>query len=634
MKHIVFNGVYGCNFKGLKEVDIPFALSTTLKGMNGTGKSSVFDLICWILFNKDSHGKSDFEIRPLDASGHKIHHTEITGILKATIDGVEYEIKKIQKEKWVKKRGQEQQEYDGNVNSFEINGFPKSKKEFSEFISSIIDEDVFKLLTNPMAFSNMKWQDQRAMLMRFVEGVTQEEIASSVENFDLIAADIAAADVDACRKKYMKDKKELSDKQKTIPVRIDELEKSKVEVDEKALRKQEKSLQEAVENAENNFNENPLPSSDSLNEKVSIIKQKMIALSEQANLKRKKQLAEVENELVDLRSQRRQAMDELTRWKNKVSDYLEKAHNAEVEYNMLGEKFAQVKARKFDERQNTCRYCGQALPEDRQEENHRHFIAEQERQKAEINAKAVGIRDTIRQAKADAKVADARVKEFNAAVIDADKTIAVVEQTKEELSAEIVVTGTDEYKKLTEEMESIKKQMDEYNELVEKRAAEKAFIKAKKDELQNIRNQIAVALNNANINARISALRMELKDVAQKIADSNRLIYVLENYIKFLAAKINDRFEGLEFKLFDTQINTGIKECCEITYNGVPYSDLNSGHRIVVGLEIIKTLQKLYDTAAPVFIDNAETLNDFNMPDMDCQVVALRVSDDKNLVIK
>lgn len=634
MKHIMFKSISIQNFKGIKELDVLFSDKTTISGQNATGKTSIVDAVMWTLFDKDSQGNSKFEIRPLDASGQKIHHVEISVKLILEVDGVEYELSKIQREKWTKKRGQELQEFSGNQNLFEVNGFPRSDKEYKAFIASIIDEDIFKMLTNPMTFPAMDWKKQRELLMRFVSDVAPEEVAESVENFDLIAADIAVASVDDCRKKYLKGKKELADQQKTIPVRIDELEKSKADVDEKALRKQEEELQAEIETAENELNNNPLPSVDDLKDKANIIRQKMNALSEQANLDRKKQLADVQNKLIELRSQRRQAMDELTRWKNKVADSLEKAHNAEVEYNDLGEQFAKIKAQTFDESQNICQYCGQELPENRQEENRKRFINEQERQKALINTKAIGVRDTMRQAKDDAQVADARMKEYNAAVVDADKTIAVVEQSESELSKEISVTGTEEYKKLTADMESIQKQVDEYNELVSKRDIEKASIRAKKDELQNVRNQIAVALNNANINARISALRMELKDVGQKIADSDKLIYVLENYVKFLADKINDRFEGLEFKLFETQINGGIKETCTITYNGVPYSDLNSGHKIVVGLEIIKTLQKLYDTAAPVFTDNAETLNDFNMPDMDCQVIALRVSDNKTLAVQ
>jgi hypothetical protein len=66
-----------------------------------------------------------------------------------------------------------------------------------------------------------------------------------------------------------------------------------------------------------------------------------------------------------------------------------------------------------------------------------------------------------------------------------------------------------------------------------------------------------------------------------------------------------------KFKLFDTQINGGLVECCETLYNGVPYgSNLNTGHRILVGLDIINTLSEHYGFAPMVFVDNAESLTE------------------------
>ena len=96
---------------------------------------------------------------------------------------------------------------------------------------------------------------------------------------------------------------------------------------------------------------------------------------------------------------------------------------------------------------------------------------------------------------------------------------------------------------------------------------------------------------------------------------------------------INSQFEGLEFRLFENQINGGIKETCTLMYNGVPYASLNSGHRIVVGLELIKTFQKLYEVTVPIWIDNAESVNTENLPEMDGQVVLLKVSDDEKLTV-
>ena len=100
-----------------------------------------------------------------------------------------------------------------------------------------------------------------------------------------------------------------------------------------------------------------------------------------------------------------------------------------------------------------------------------------------------------------------------------------------------------------------------------------------------------------------------------------------------MSDSINQMFDGLTFKLFDMQINGGIKECCEVTYDGVPYSDLNTGHRVVAGLEIIRALQRKFGVTVPVFVDNAESINDFNVPKMDCQMIMLKVTEDKELKI-
>lgn len=633
LRNITFDSVHGEHFKGLREVDIPFGLSTVIKGMNGSGKTSVSDLISWIVFDKDSKGNSKFEVRTLDASGQKIHHTEIVGILNMTVDGVEYEVKKTQKEKWVKKRGQEQQEFSGNQNLFEINGFPKSDKEYKAFIASIIDEDIFKLLTNPMAFPAMDWKKQRELLMRFVSDVTPEEVAESVENFDLIAADIAVASVDDCKKKYTKAKKELKDKQETIPVRIDELEKSKLIVDVDALNEQATSIQAKIDVAENELKENPVASVERLNEQLLMNAQKLEMLNEEADRDRKRKYDEAKANEMDIVNKLANRRKELSEKQAYIAEELAKAQNAKKAYDDLGNEFASVKAEQFDESQNVCKYCGQALPEGKQEENRNRFIKVQQERKDQINKEAVRYRQINRCSVDNAKQAEEGLNEIKSAITDLENKLLEAEAASKIFEVPSDALGTDEYKKLIAEQKTIKQKIADRDKAIAERSEKEFLVRSLRNELRAVQDQLASVKVNEGIDARIAELREELRTVSQKLADSDRLIFVLENYVKFLADKINDRFEGLEFKLFETQINSGVRECCEITYNGVPYSNLNSGHRIVVGLEIIKTLQELYDVKAPVFIDNSETLNEFNMPKMDCQVVALKVSEDKELVI-
>ena len=149
-----------------------------------------------------------------------------------------------------------------------------------------------------------------------------------------------------------------------------------------------------------------------------------------------------------------------------------------------------------------------------------------------------------------------------------------------------------------------------------------------RSEMAEFERKIASADNSA-IDERISQLQAEQREVAQKVADQEKMIYLLESFIRYkmdmISESINGKFDGICFKLFELQVNGGLKETCECTVDGVPYSSLNNGHRIVAGLKIIKALQELYGVSAPIFVDNAESVNEFNLPVMDCQMIYLIV---------
>lgn len=165
--------------------------------------------------------------------------------------------------------------------------------------------------------------------------------------------------------------------------------------------------------------------------------------------------------------------------------------------------------------------------------------------------------------------------------------------------------------------------------------AEKSDLQAQLDEVNKV---IAQGANNVAIDDRIETLRDEQKEIGQKVADQEQMLYLLEEFIRFkldkISESINSHFKTVNFKLFEMQLNGGMKDCCECTVNGVPYSTLNSGHRIVAGLDIIRSLSELYGVSVPIFVDNAESLNEFNVPDMDAQLILLSVSEDKQLKVE
>ena len=208
----------------------------------------------------------------------------------------------------------------------------------------------------------------------------------------------------------------------------------------------------------------------------------------------------------------------------------------------------------------------------------------------------------------------------------------------EELPKEADYSQNAEYVKLKARHDEVTAQIESMKSSDDASEVFKEERKALVVELDSVKAEIAKASNNIEIEDRIGELETEQKEVGQKVADQEKMLYLLEQFIKAkmlrISETINSKFKTVSWKLFENQYNGGLKECCECTVNGVPYSTLNSGHRIVAGLDIIQSLSELYGVTAPIFIDNAESLNEFNVPDMAAQMILLAVSDDKELKVE
>ena len=94
----------------------------------------------------------------------------------------------------------------------------------------------------------------------------------------------------------------------------------------------------------------------------------------------------------------------------------------------------------------------------------------------------------------------------------------------------------------------------------------------------------------------------------------DKMLYLTDLFIKtkvaMLTEKINSNFKLCNFRLFEEQINGGLNEVCEVTVNGVNYTDLNNAMKINAGLDVINTICDYSNTYTPIFIDNAESVNE------------------------
>lgn len=672
---IILKSLHIENFKGIKSLDVNFSNKTSIKGQNAAGKTTIFDAFTWLLFNKNSAGEEKFNVRPLDKDGNRIDNVEIKVVCVLDVDGKEVMLSKVQKQNWVKKRGTDTVTLQGNPNSYEIDGYPKSEADFKVYVSELAQsEDMFKLLTNPQYFSSLKWKEQRDILMKLTTEVSDVELVQTDSQYDPLLSELEKApSTDDIRAKFSKALTEWKKKQAEIPVRIDEAEKSKVDVDVaeqellktdlerqiKEIELQMKSSSKVIDDLEQQKFELQFEINDckrKANESLIKERRSLDDRKDEATIKFNdlhKQIAKLESEIVEKKKRIPALESEKAELGKQYMSEKEKAFD-QTPYLFDESKW------KFDESTTVCSLCGQKLPADKIEQLKTDF----EEKKAKAKEDAAERLKTIRESFNNHKVAElnriaslgtdkkSEIETMKSDIEDAEKKLPELreqetEQIKiknecikklSELPEEADLSTNEDYKALMKKDTDLQSQIDS----VRVNSADTSELESRKLDLEaaleDAKTIIAQAAKNVEIDERIAELQAEQKEIGQKVADQEQMLYLLEEFIRFkldkVSESINSHFKTVNFKLFEMQLNGGMKDCCECTVNGVPYSTLNSGHRIVAGLDIIRSLSELYGVSVPIFVDNAESLNEFNVPDMDAQLILLSVSEDKQLKVE
>lgn len=630
------------NFKGAKQATYNFeSKNVSVMGANATGKTTIADSLWWLLFNKDSQGNEKFSIRPLDKDGKQIDNVEICVSVVLDVDGKEMELKKVQKQNWVKKSGTSETVLQGNVNSYEVDGYPKSEKEYKECVAGIVSEDLFKILTSPTYFPGMKWQEQRKILMQFVTDISDVELAGQGKRFaDLIGELEKAPSIDDIKKKYQKALNEWKKKQAELPVRIDEAEKQKVDIDVSELELLKNALNEQIaankakrEGVSREFEEQQKAGNGVLE-----LQFELNDLQRKANEENNRKRRELEEEIssADMSAQQHSrtiilANDKITIKKRDLADYEKYIAECRDMWN-------ETNALEFDENSLICSMCGQEYPEERKDQIRGDFKQKKADKLADISDKGNGWRQRIKETKAEIEQLEKSVEIAKKQKEMAEKRSEELEEQLDKLPQSIDISDRPEVQEIQRQIAEKEAAMNKGNSAEEIRQQLKDELSDLQSQITEVEKQIALAQKNVEIDDRIAELREEQREVAQKVADQERMLFLIEEFIRYkmdsVSETINSKLDGICVKLFERQINQGIKECCELTYNGVPYQSLNSGHRIVAGLKIIKALQELCNVYPCVFVDNAESVNAFNLPNMDCQMIFLTVTEDKELRVE
>ena len=493
--------------------------------------------------------------------------------------------------------------------------------------------------------------------MSMLNGDSDAELAKKLGGYEELVPELEKApSADAIREKYSKSLKELKATQKELPVRIDEVSKQIVKVDTKALDANKAKTDEEiikVESAINTTKKYKELASD-LRAKVTQIESDMRHEVELANSQNFSKKAELNASIIEAKNRLSDIEQMTSRNKSSLESKKTMWQRASDEVEALKEQYKGEKAKVFTEPVYTasdiCPTCGQMLPKDRIEaaktafqngvDMQRKAFEENKQSRLAMLADRGRSRAESRDGyKAEMEIILSEIKENDMLKESIAKRVEGLEAELKALPTEVATPNTERYTSLVSEKESVLKSIADAEAKSEPLPALEGELAGLRLVMEDIRRMYTSVRHNEELEQRISELEAEQRDVSQKIMDCEKMLYLLESFTKDkmerISSEINSHFDGVNFRLFELQINGGLKETCECTVDGVPYASLNSGHRIVAGLQIIKALQKIYGQSAPIFLDNAESINDYNIPDMgDTQMILLRVTEDKDLKVE
>lgn len=637
-------------FKGVRKFELSLnGQNAAVYGDNATGKTTLYDAFLWLLFDKDSLNRSNFGIKTLDQDGQVIHGLdhEVEAVMDA--NGKLLTLKKVYYEKWTKQRGGSKKVFSGHTTDYYIDDVPSKKKEFVEKIAELADENTFRLLTDPRYFNEqLHWEERRKKLLEVCGDISDADVIASDKKLSKLSKVLGNRTIEDHKKVIAAKRKEINQQLERIPIRIDEVQNGLPDIEGldfdqlQADIKKYRTMQEA--------------------------RRKTISRIETGGeiAEKEKQIAQLETELLKIKqeheSKEREAFYSLVSERDKLSSehtkmlskpwakqdeaerVKEQIIRGEKEVKNLRAKWHEENEKTFDyDQDNVCPTCGQDIPgvqlQEARDNALKAFNLEKSERLEAINKQGRDIAADVADKKIDYSALSEECESLEKRAEGIDSRISELERKIADIEAAFgSVEDTDAYKAKVEQIEALK------TDIRRLRVSTESQIEKEKEGIAKLEAEIAEMQTKSAFKeqyekgiARIAELGAEEKKLAAELEELDEQLYLTEEFTKakvnLLESSINNKFKMARFKMFEIQVNGGVKECCETVFDGVPYSDLNNAARINIGLDIINTLSDHYNFSAPIFIDNRESVT--KLTEVNAQVISLVVSEkDKKLRVE
>nr|DAH79667.1 MAG TPA: chromosome partition protein [Bacteriophage sp.] len=645
-----------CKFYGANTLDADFSMKTVLSGQNEVGKSTVKRIILDVLNCHDENDREITGIRPHDENGVEIDDVDITRAVTFEIDG---------KAKTLKKVTRQGRDKDGKVCSghtdYYVNDVTYKMVEYNEFINdNIANLKILPFCLNAMTLLLKSPTDQRTALSTFFGTHKNPEICDMFPQFAELKPMFDDGDVDqlkkVCRGKLngtggrngskglVKERNEISTRIDTIHSTNEYTDLAELELAKKAYEPQLKEVEDKL----SDYNK-ILESKQKATEDIMSLKFELSDMERKANAENQKKRMELQLQIDDFNASIRKTESMIRAGKANIKNFEGTVRIYTENLAKVRADWKRAKALSFDESSVNCPMCGQRLLEDTIESLRTDFSDKKLKKLKELEDKGNSL--------------SSGSKEFKQAIEDKKKEIADLEAELKELTekrdtvadeferdniakelgmvpTDVDMTDNSEYQALKAKIEEKEKALADENDTSE-------LIRKLKNERNELLRQVSSVdtkielgvANNKRIDDSIADLEDKRTDLNQEIADWERKLDLLKEFTRkkneLLQADVNKYLELATAKLFRPLLNGDTEECCDFVYNGEAYArNLNHGARMLTEVDICRAFQKVANVNFPIIIDDTESVDDWRIPQIDNQLIMLKHTQDKELVIE
>ena len=636
-----------CKFYGKNTLDTNFSMKTVLSGQNEVGKSTVKRIILDVLNCHDENDREITGIRPHDENGVEIDDVDIVRAVTFEIDGKAKTLKKITRQG----RNKDGEVCSGHTDYY-VNDVTYKMVEYNEFINdNIADLKILPFCLNAMTLLLKSPTNQRIALSTFFGTHKNPEICDMFPQFAELKPMFDDGDVDqlkkVCRGKLngtggRNGSKGLVKERDEISTRIDTIHSTNEYTDLAELELQKKTYEPQLKEIEDKLSDynKILESKRKATEDIMNLKFELSDMERKANADNQKKRMELQLQLDDFNASIHKGESMIRAKKANIESSEREVRFCAENLEKVRTDWRKTKELAFDESSVNCPMCGQKLPEDKVEVLRAEFDALKAKNLKELEDRGNALSNDSKELKQAIEDKKKEIADLGVELKELTEKCDIVAKELRKVPTDVDMTNNSEYQALKATIEEKEKALADENDTSE-------LIRKLKNERNELLRQVSSvdtkielgAANNKRIDDSIADLEDKRKGLNQEIADWERKLDLLKEFTRkkneLLQADVNKYLNFATAKLFRPLLNGDTEECCDFVYNGEAYArNLNHGARMLVEVDVCRAFQKVANVNFPIIIDDTESVDDWRIPQIDNQLILLKHTQDKELVIE